>query len=1562
MLIKGFALDEVKITEPVLLNAQQKEIEYLRSLDLDRLLAGFRETAGLPKRADRYPGGWENSELSGHTLGHYMVALSQLYAATGAGDVKESLEYIVDELAACQAGRGYLFASEEEIFDRLEEGGLAWMPWYTMHKLMTGLLAVHRLAKIPKALSIAKKLGDWICNRVLDWTDKERRKVLCIADGGMNDCLYEMYKETHEKCYLEAAEQFEELPLFEKLAEGKDVLSNKHANNTIPKFLGALNRYMILGESEKLYFDAAKNFFDIVEKNHTYVTGGNGELEHFRAAGALGKERTQCNCETCSSFNMLKLAERLYAATGEKRYMDYYERTFFNAILGSQNPEDGMTTFFQPMAPGYFKTYGTPYASFWCCTGTGMESFTKLNRSIYHKTEDRVYVNRYVSSELTAKKLGLQLTQTVSMEAFDKVSMAVKLEEPKELSIYLRIPDWTGDKVEVTVNGQEPEYTTEDGYLLLDRTWKTGDKIELRFFPKVVMHPLSDIQNCAAATYGPFVLAAGLGKLDMVTERMRTKVIVSTKKVPVRERIILNDEFELQDWFENSDKYFVKKENELAFSLRGTDVDEELVFEPYYKKYDERYGVYFEYHDKENLPDDLRAAIEEQKRIEEELRAAEEERLRLEAEAEAERLRLEAEAEAERLRQEEAERLRREEEEAERKRKEEEERKRLEAEEAARLAAEAARLAEEERLRKEEEERQAAEAARLAEEERLRKEEEARLAEEERLRKEEEARLAAEEAARLAEEERVRREAEEAERLRREEEERIRREAEEAERKRLEEEERLRREAEEAERRRLEEEERKRREAEEAERKRLEEEERLRREAEEAERKRLEEEERLRREAEEAERKRLEEEERLRREAEEAERRRLEEEAEAERLRLEAAAEEERRIELEAKRAAAQQVAEAERAAELAEARAREEEATLLTARLAQEKAEAEAAMLKAQEEVEATKAAKAEDLARQAKANKAANKASKKSGKKKRRYRRYHDFSGVKVFAWIVGILAVVVALYLFATPISKAFFTGKDAVDTFLAEKLPKVAEFLNVKGNGEEMPIFKDAEGTVYLVEDAEAYVKQTTWPQGYQASVVRRDGKQYICVEGNGLKMYYLNEIAETDSKHVYMENATEKAMYFREYSFDNAEALCPAYGAFNTSEVKQYAFTAGAEDGLFILDAKTLAEQKVALSAETAAQILDVEACLEEDTCIRIDLTAGETEYAFAVPKKTGAVLPDGYKPGLSDFVYSLSEQGIRFEADVVSADSYLGKVIGNLSYADGVYTVDEYAFYAFAGEEHSKKDGKTVYKAVDSIGAKGNFTEVPGDNGERLLVPVRSDVKAYEYDKTSFVTAENGELSYVKDGKTVSVKGIDISRRDGTIDWDKVAASGVDYAMIRMGIRGDEAKGKCQVDANYTKNVRAAVKAGLEVGVYFTSRATTVEEAKEEAQFVIRNIKDYDVTWPVALDTVEAVDGEASRASNLSTGERTACVKAFMDEIAAAGYTPVVYTDARWSALKLDLAELSDYDMWYSAKGELADYPYHYTMWEYLEGAEVPGVDGTVDVSLSFVDYGAAKK
>ena len=599
MLIHKYALNAVELTDPVLENAFRKEKEYLRAIKIDRLLAGFRETAGLPKKAERYAGGWENAEIAGHTLGHYMVAQAQLFDATRDSDARNRLNNLLLGLAECQAESGYLFATGEEIFDRLERGESAWVPWYTMHKLIAGLLAVYRYAKLPMALEIVGRLGEWVYNRVTAWDEETRKRVLTVEYGGMNDCLYELYKETGMKQFLEAAEKFDENDLYDDVLEGKNVLSGKHANTMIPKFVGAINRYIVVGDSEKKYLDASKAFFDMVWKEHTYATGGNSENEFFQEPRKLAEKLSRCNCETCNSYNMLKLAERLYRLTGEKKYMDCYETTYLNAILGSQNPETGMTTYFQPMAPGYFKTFGTPMENFWCCTGTGMENFTKLNNNIYHSHNGEIFVDLYVASVLHEMSLDVDLIQKTNLTSFDGVEFMIIAMKPKSFKLNFRIPDWTNGHIAVRVNGEQEQPAIQNGYASLEREWKAGDKVFVRFYPEVMVSTLPDNNKMAALTYGPFVLAAGLGNQDMTTETTGVNVTVPTKNVTVRESILIT-EGSVGDWFLRCRDNVVKGEN-LNFTLRGTDADNELTFSPYYQHYNDRYGVYFTFLEKDKM-------------------------------------------------------------------------------------------------------------------------------------------------------------------------------------------------------------------------------------------------------------------------------------------------------------------------------------------------------------------------------------------------------------------------------------------------------------------------------------------------------------------------------------------------------------------------------------------------------------------------------------------------------------------------------------------------------------------------------------------------------------------------------------------------------------------------------------------------------------------------------------------------------------------------------------------------------------------------------------------------
>ena len=516
MIIRDFKLNEVEVNDSYLSNAFRMEQDYLLNLEADRLLAGFYEIAGKQPKAKRYTGGWEDQDIAGHTLGHYLIALAQVYASTGNKKFLERLNYVVDSLAECQAESGYLSAFREELFDNLEQGKQAWTPWYTMHKILAGLIRVYQLAALPKALDVAICLGNWVSNRVNRWDDATKTKVLATEYGGMNDCLYELYKESGKIEFMMAAEKFDELPLFQEIYNDNDILDGRHANATIPKFIGALNRYLTMGEEQEFYLDCARKFFDIVLQNHTYVTGGNSEWEHFGTPKILAAERTNCNCETCNTYNMLKLARGLFCITGEKKYLDFYEGTFWNSIVSSQNPKTGMSMYFQPMATGYFKVFSRPFDNFWCCTGTGMENFTKLNDSIYYVKGDTIYFAMYISSRLKNEELGIDLKLTADLPANPVVNVVVKKVSDGETKLAFRKPEWSKNGFSVTRKGKNLKTEERGGfvYISIDKG-TTG--IQVTFLPEVAIHELPDNPNVVAFTYGHLVLSAGLGKEEMVS-------------------------------------------------------------------------------------------------------------------------------------------------------------------------------------------------------------------------------------------------------------------------------------------------------------------------------------------------------------------------------------------------------------------------------------------------------------------------------------------------------------------------------------------------------------------------------------------------------------------------------------------------------------------------------------------------------------------------------------------------------------------------------------------------------------------------------------------------------------------------------------------------------------------------------------------------------------------------------------------------------------------------------------------------------------------------------------
>ncbi len=632
--LSDYSMTDVEMKDDYLINGTEKMAAYLNEFDIDKLASGFRRTAGLSSTSDTYPG-WETSLIAGHAVGHYMTAVAQGYNNTGDAGLLKMSNDLIDALYEAQikadttvngsaVKKGCLFATTnawsggkvvtgETQFDNVESNKTnittqAWVPWYTMHKILAGLVDTYKLTGNEKALETADALGTWVYNRVKNYDTAMQNRVLNIEYGGMNDALYELYKLTGDPNHAKAAHMFDEISLFDSIYNHNDVLANKHANTTIPKIIGALNRVRTIdatngrletdapdsAHGREYYLKVAENFWDIVVNDHSYITGGNSENEHFRTAHTENAYRNNVNCETCNTYNMLKLSRELYKLTGEKKYKDYYEGTFLNAIVSSQNHETGMTMYFQPMATGYFKVFSTRWNDFWCCTGSGMESFTKLTDSIYYKKDNIIVVNQYISSVLTDKDNNIKLTQTSTLPDGETSTITVEpiSGDTQSAKIVLRVPEWCASAPTIKVNGENYAYTQSAGYVTIEREWKAGDKIEITMPMEMRAYGLADNDTVTAFKYGPTVLSVGLGKDSMTEESHGMAVRKPKTKADVNEYVIINSDYGTrEDWLNNLDENMVKTEGKLEFTMKNT--DQALVFTPHYRRYDERYGIYW---------------------------------------------------------------------------------------------------------------------------------------------------------------------------------------------------------------------------------------------------------------------------------------------------------------------------------------------------------------------------------------------------------------------------------------------------------------------------------------------------------------------------------------------------------------------------------------------------------------------------------------------------------------------------------------------------------------------------------------------------------------------------------------------------------------------------------------------------------------------------------------------------------------------------------------------------------------------------------------------------------
>jgi DUF1680 family protein len=490
------------------------------------MLHNFRVNAGLEPKAPIY-GGWESVQMwadiraHGHTLGHYLTAASLMYASTGHDEMKRRVDYIVGELKECQdAGKTGLicaFPDKSEQIDNLVAGRRAvGVPWYTLHKIFAGLRDAHFFCGSATARDVMVKLADWVADVTHGMTDEQFQKMLGVEHGGMNEVLADVYALTNDDKHLALAERFCHQAILVPMSEGNDNLNGLHSNTQIPKIVGFERLYELTGKPQ--YHAAAEFFWKTVTGTRSFATGGNGDNEHFFPvtdfAHHLPSAKTM---ETCCSYNMLRLTRALFVNNPTAAYGDYYERTLCNAILGSQDPDTGMMTYFQSTRPGYIKLFCTPFDSFWCCTGTGIENHAKYGDSIYFRGRpggpeaDSLYVNLFIASTLRWREKKIGIKQVTSFPESGQTRLEIETDSPQNFALHLRHPAWTAT-ASIKVNGKAAEVSRKPGsFVELKRRWKNGDVVEVDLPMTVRTELLPGTTDTAAVIYGPLVLVGALG-------------------------------------------------------------------------------------------------------------------------------------------------------------------------------------------------------------------------------------------------------------------------------------------------------------------------------------------------------------------------------------------------------------------------------------------------------------------------------------------------------------------------------------------------------------------------------------------------------------------------------------------------------------------------------------------------------------------------------------------------------------------------------------------------------------------------------------------------------------------------------------------------------------------------------------------------------------------------------------------------------------------------------------------------------------------------------------------
>jgi len=583
---KPFALHRVRLLPGIFRDDVEVNRRYMMALDPDRLLHSFRVTAGLPSTAEPYYG-WESpdNELRGHFVGHYLSGCALLAAQLGDDAVTARGSLMVAELAKCQTANGYVSAFPEGLINRLKVLRKVWAPFYTMHKILAGMLDCYTLSGNAQALEVARGIGRWTRDWVAPVDDTTMQRILNTEFGGMGESLRELAVLANDPSLLDVAHRFDHERVLTPLAEGRDALKGVHANTTIPKIIAVARLYEISGDQRS--HDIADYFWHEVTSKRCFATGGSSSGEGWPSeAGMLAKELAPDTQESCVTYNMLKLTRQLFSWTADPAMADYYERALFNGMLGTQHPADGEKIYYTPLQSGYWRMFGTPDHGFWCCHGSGVESHSKFGDSIYFHDNDGVYVNLFVASEVDWGEKGVKLVQETTFPTSDTTRITLRMVKPTRLKLRLRVPYWIAGAPTAKVNGKAiAAKAAPFSYLTVERTWKDGDHVDLTLPMALHVHAMPDDPTLQAVMYGPLVLAGKLApeptRAGPTPPRMSPDFTVPPLPVPA----IIASSADVTSWITPVPG------RKLEFTTVGQATN--FVLAPFHTVYDERYVVYW---------------------------------------------------------------------------------------------------------------------------------------------------------------------------------------------------------------------------------------------------------------------------------------------------------------------------------------------------------------------------------------------------------------------------------------------------------------------------------------------------------------------------------------------------------------------------------------------------------------------------------------------------------------------------------------------------------------------------------------------------------------------------------------------------------------------------------------------------------------------------------------------------------------------------------------------------------------------------------------------------------